>query len=247
MRNFSAREIKIALSLKHKRDYFMTEVKNGPTHFATNLRIIDAVAISKSWANPCITGYEIKVSRPDFLNDEKWHEYLGLCHKFSFVAPKGLIDKKEIDKRCGLLTINEYGKLYTQKKPLFRKIELDIDFLWYIIITRLENDRYPFHSNQADYWKDWLNHKKLNSELGYELRAKIAGTIRDLQRKLDAQERDNADIRKVMKEHDIKNHWDLERVLKSKKVVAEPWMQSNIKGTIENLNKLLIELFGEEK
>jgi hypothetical protein len=48
----------------------MTEVKNGPTQWGKHYRM-DAVAIKKSWANPCITCYEVKVDRQDFLRDEK--------------------------------------------------------------------------------------------------------------------------------------------------------------------------------
>ena len=61
-----------------------------------------------------IKGYEFKVSRADFLHEirtEKWKYYLDYCHTFSFVCPKGLIDKSEVPPKIGLLwmtTINEY-------------------------------------------------------------------------------------------------------------------------------------------
>ena len=58
-------EIKIALSYKHIKDFFLTECKSGSTWFTVpgDMKILDALAIRKSWANPCFTGYEIKVSR----------------------------------------------------------------------------------------------------------------------------------------------------------------------------------------
>ena len=61
-----------------------------------------------------IKGYEFKINRSDFLNEikiEKWKRYLKYCHTFSFVCPKGLINKNEIPQKIGLLwitTVNEY-------------------------------------------------------------------------------------------------------------------------------------------
>lgn len=73
MANVKAHEIKHALARKHERtqDFFLTEVKNGSTYFSNELYIMDGLAIKKSWVNPMITGYEIKVSRNDFLQEKK--------------------------------------------------------------------------------------------------------------------------------------------------------------------------------
>ena len=70
-------EIKIALSHKHIKDFFLTECKSGSTWFSPvgDMKILDALAIRKSWASPCFTGYEIKVSRSDFLRDTKFYTY----------------------------------------------------------------------------------------------------------------------------------------------------------------------------
>ena len=61
-----------------------------------------------------IKGYEFKINRSDFLTEirtGKWKRYLTYCHTFSFVCPKGLIDKNEVPSKIGLLwitTANEY-------------------------------------------------------------------------------------------------------------------------------------------
>ena len=66
-------------------------------------RRIDAAVIdvSKRW----IRGFEIKVSRSDFLRDEKWHEYSEFCSSLSIVCPDGLILKSEVPKPFGLLYV----------------------------------------------------------------------------------------------------------------------------------------------
>ena len=66
--SMTAYQIKGALSLKHdKKDYFLEEVKTGRTWGSQGLLKFDAVPIKKSWENPCVTEYEIKVNRNDFL------------------------------------------------------------------------------------------------------------------------------------------------------------------------------------
>jgi len=48
-------------------------------------------------------GYEIKMSRQDFLQDKKWKKYLQFCTRFYFVAPKGIIKPEELPENIGLL------------------------------------------------------------------------------------------------------------------------------------------------
>ncbi|KKN71721.1 hypothetical protein LCGC14_0417870 [marine sediment metagenome] len=50
-------------------------------------------------------GYEIKVTRSDFLQDKKWQNYLKFCTWFSFVAPKGVIKLDELPDNIGLVEI----------------------------------------------------------------------------------------------------------------------------------------------
>jgi hypothetical protein len=51
-------------------------------------------------------GYEIKVSRSDFLADKKWREYLKYCRVFYFVAPAGIIKPSELPPEIGLIEID---------------------------------------------------------------------------------------------------------------------------------------------
>lgn len=66
-------------------------------------RRIDAaiIDVSKRW----IRGFEIKISRSDFLRDEKWPEYTEFCSSLSLVCPDGLIRKEEVPKPFGLLYV----------------------------------------------------------------------------------------------------------------------------------------------
>jgi hypothetical protein len=70
---------------------------------------IDAaiIDVSKRW----IRGFEIKVSRGDFLADEKWQDYAEFCSSLSIVCPEGLISKEEVPEPFGLLYILPESKL----------------------------------------------------------------------------------------------------------------------------------------
>ena len=79
------------LKAKHTDDVFVAECKNGPTHTASHRRL-DAWVMKKSWSPITMLGYEIKQSRSDFLQDNKWQAYLPCCHQLYFVCPKGYWD-----------------------------------------------------------------------------------------------------------------------------------------------------------
>lgn len=71
--------------------------------------------------------YEVKVSRSDFLseirNPDKRRQALELSNRFYFVTPKGLLKKEEIPGECGLMEVNEDGKLKTVKKAPLRETD----------------------------------------------------------------------------------------------------------------------------
>ena len=181
--------VKRALSKRHDKDLFLTEVKNGPTVFGNELRIIDALAIKRSWANPLITGYEIKVSRNDFLGDEKWHDYLQYCHRFSFVCPTGMIELSELPDQVGLVYYNqEKGSLYTKRKPVHQQIEVSKELLYYIVISRINDDRHPFFTNQREKLEAWVEDKDERNKLGYHVSRKITDAFRTLERRTETAE-----------------------------------------------------------
>ena len=123
------------------QDTFYAEVKTGPTEWQarrgnaiqgavkTNkgLLRLDAVAIKKSWTKPCFIGYEIKVSRSDFLRGRETAlcEYTKYCHKFSFVCPPDVIKISELPGDVGLIYYSpEHDCLFTKRRAMYREIDL---------------------------------------------------------------------------------------------------------------------------
>lgn len=122
----TAKEVLAALARKHEADIFVPECRYREA--GDGGRLIDAWAMKKSWSRFDTVGYEIKVSRSDFLRDTKWREYLPYCHRFYFACPKGLIHPDELPKGIGLVYIGDNGP-YTRAVAAHRRETRDVDIL----------------------------------------------------------------------------------------------------------------------
>jgi hypothetical protein len=144
-----------------------------------------------------MTGYEIKISRSDFVGDDKWYEYLPTCNQFYFVCPYKLIDPSEIDSEAGLIwTSKKATRLYIKKRAPRRDVEAPVDLLLYILIARTKitgaNDM-RIDNNSVAYWKRWLDDKKNNRVLGYAVSKKIREHVNET-------ERENARLKRGIEE-----------------------------------------------
>ena len=200
-------EIKIALAEKHGGDFFLTECKSGSTWMTPkgDMKILDALAIRKSWTRPCFTGYEIKVSRGDFLRDAKFYTYEELCNCLYIVCPKGMIERTELPESVGLMYYDPEKKtLTTRKKAIFRLIEYSPDLLLYIIFSRLDSDRYPFFSSREEHFRAYVEHRESSRCLGRHVSSRLIQENAELVGKLEAVER-------FRQEND--EYWDIVKVL----------------------------------
>jgi len=123
----TAADITEALRKKHAGDVFVRQCKTGPTWFSNGtLGIIDVVAIKKTWTELIVIGYEIKVSRSDFLNDDKCRRYLDFTTDLYFACPWKLIQPEEVPPECGLVWVAQTGtRVVTKKKAPRREIDAD--------------------------------------------------------------------------------------------------------------------------
>jgi hypothetical protein len=191
---------------------FYAECKTCSTYFPDKqgLLIFDGLAITKSYASPRITGYEIKVSRSDFLQDKKWHLYLQYCNEFYFVVPTGLIEKNELPENVGLMYYKpEKNALLTKKKAMYRKIEEPIGVYKYILFSRFENDRLPFYESRAEYVRDYIKDKDEKRRLGNMFGSKLTEDLAAAQSELDSlRSRTNdlellEEIKEIIRKHKI--------------------------------------------
>lgn len=188
-RRITSTEIKKALAESHSKDFFLTEVKNGSTYFppAQGLLMFDGFAMTRSYTKPCIKIYEIKVSRSDFLRDNKWELYKQYCNELYFAVPKGLIDKTELPDDVGLIYYNRDGtrKLTTKRKALWRDIEEPVEVYKYLIYSRLDPDRFPFYNDRKEWAEAYLQDKKDRKTIGYALGSKMAEDLQAAEKKLE--------------------------------------------------------------
>lgn len=66
----------------------------------------DLVVCRPSYNKFCLSVYEIKVTRSDFLSDirlGKWRDYLPHCDRFYFAVCKGILDITDIPLEAGLI------------------------------------------------------------------------------------------------------------------------------------------------
>lgn len=175
--NLTAYHVKKLLSLKHGEDFFACEVKTGPS-YGEGLGIIDAWAMKKSWAHPQITGYEIKISRQDFLKDDKWRKYLDYCNVFYFVCPKDIIKPGELPDGIGLMNVSKGLRIV--RKAAYRDIKIHENIFRYILMNKIESDRYPFHDSKLSYWQDYIAGKKTSKDLSYLVNSKLIREINEL-------------------------------------------------------------------
>lgn len=173
----TARQITGLLEKKHAADFFASQVKNGPTLFGKELLILDGWAMKKSWANPLTIGYEIKVSRGDFLQDSKWHNYLDYCNEFYFAAPPGIIRTDELPPEAGLILCSANLKMMLiKKRAIRRQVEIPDSFFRYVLMNKimlLDDSR----SANIEFWEKWLKTKEITQNLGYAVSKSLRQVI----------------------------------------------------------------------
>lgn len=175
----TAKQIVELLSQKHASDVWIPECKDGPTWGGGHYRL-DGWAMKRSWSPLCFVGYEVKVSRSDFVNDDKWPSYLDLCHQLYFVCPAGLIDPVEVPEQCGLICVSKTGtRLYTKKKAPHREIQPPGNLMAYALMRA---DRFtPMHNgdglSREEKIRDWLSEKDRKRNLGQLVNQRIAERI----------------------------------------------------------------------
>ena len=183
------------LRKKHEQDIFVSECKTGAS--GNGLRILDAWAMKRSWSPTQTIGYEIKVSRSDFLNDTKWEEYLKYCNSFYFVCPRGLISIDELPENVGLMYIASTGtRLVTKRKAVRREIEIPNKIFMYILMWRADIVHSTWNPRSRgigrEFWEKWLEKKRIDREFGRSVSIEIQRTIRE---KVDKVNQDNEALR----------------------------------------------------
>lgn len=188
----TAEDVLRLLAARHSHDVFVPECKDGPTQSVRNHSRLDAWVMPRSWAHPACTGYEIKVSRADFLGDHKWTAYLDLCNYLYFVGPEGVIQKDEVPEGCGWLKVSKAGRtLRVAKKAPYREVEIPESLWRYVLMCRskiVPPNMNGGECSKEDYWRDWLREKVEKRDLGRAVSQGLQETFRERVRKVEAEQ-----------------------------------------------------------
>jgi hypothetical protein len=196
-RRVTAADILTLLEARHRDDVFIRECKDGPTHEGSHRRL-DAWAMKRSWAHPAFHGYEIKVSRGDWLRDSKLADYLPMCSDLWLVAPKAIAYPEELPTGVGLLEVASTGnRLVTRRKAVHRDIPPHVGTLLYILMcrARIDDERSPDRRERARQAAEWLaagreERRKIGTAIQAELsRAVLARTSEFEERAAEAERR----------------------------------------------------------
>lgn len=101
-------------------------------------RIADVIDVNWIANEFQITIYEVKVTRPDFINEimrSKWKDSIPYCHRFYFATRSNVASKSEIPPECGWVVF-ENNQWVLKKNCKIRQVETFISFLKSLIFKR---------------------------------------------------------------------------------------------------------------
>ena len=182
--SMSSQSIVEILRNQHTKDVFVSECKDGPSWGGGHARM-DVRVMNRSWVHLCFTGYEIKVSRNDFKQDNKWHSYLPLCNQLYFVCPKGMIEPGEIPDGVGLKYCTE-NRATVIKKAAHRDVNPPTELFCYMLMCRSRIVPPHFYDPETreqkiERFKKWLADKTESRRLGEILAYSISSKIDSIQ------------------------------------------------------------------
>jgi hypothetical protein len=152
--------------------------------WGSGARRLDAWAMAKSWSPWRTYGYEIKVSRSDFLNDLKWDHYLPVCHEFYIAVPAKLVVPEELPANVGLLWQIGGDRLICKRRAVRRDPEPEslIRLMSYVLMsrTRVVANMHEANLGAEDkraFWARWLEQDTGEQWLGRMVSHRLAERV----------------------------------------------------------------------
>lgn len=121
---------------------FLRQVPNGTSSRKTNTA--DAIAVG-CWGSTGIelTGYEMKISRSDFLSElqdiKKAEAFTKHCHYWFIAAPDGIAKPEELPANWGLVVVSvDQDGVYSSRvrKPATRNNDAKLDYYFFAAVLR---------------------------------------------------------------------------------------------------------------
>ena len=244
------------LRAKHREDIFVPECKNGPTWASSHMRM-DAWVMRRSWSHPLTIVYEIKVSRSDFINDNKWPDYLNYCNQLFFVCPRGIISPDELPPEAGLMYVSFTGNMIiTKKKAAHRQVDVPVELYQYLLMSRCRITAGQYENtkeSKEEFFKNWVKSKEEKLELGHLVGKRIKRIINN---EINAVRAENRELKqaienmKDVREFCERNNIGLDGYLHTSKLYERIGMPRDIIYQLDsgiNAIQRIKQLVGEDK
>lgn len=146
-------------------------------------RVMDAWVLLPTWSPMTTIGYEIKVSRSDWLQDQKFEVYRAACHLFLIVAPKGVVQAGELPAGVGLLEpvgVGDGQRLVMRVKPARQVVDHEALSLVMAHALMWRKDdragRIP-RDRRADTWATWVRDRQKFRVIGRSVSARMRALV----------------------------------------------------------------------
>jgi hypothetical protein len=182
---WSAASIHRLLSARHAKDVYVPECKLGNA----GSRVMDAWVLLPTWSPMTAIGYEVKVSRSDWLRDQKFEAYRACCHLMFVVAPKGVVQHQELPGGVGLLEPIGQGdgaRLVTRVKPTRHQADAEalVKVMAHVLMWRKDRANHADPRARAAVWREWVDGKREGRTIASQLRGRIQKELREAERRV---------------------------------------------------------------
>jgi hypothetical protein len=124
--------------------------------------LADVITIKPSYRHFCLSIYEVKVSRSDFLGDlrrEKWRRYLPHCHRFYFATLPNVAKKDDIPQEAGWVVKGPKSWAY-RKAASAREVDIPEFTLLSLLFSKEREPRLRSLKNLQDAKYDIEYHNR---------------------------------------------------------------------------------------
>ncbi|MCP4914662.1 MAG: hypothetical protein GY909_16215 [Oligoflexia bacterium] len=165
----------------HNQEKGMIAFEVGNSTGLESTRRADAISFEFWPSNGfLLTGYEIKVSRGDWLNElkapEKSHAFSRYCNRWYLVAPKGVLMPDELPKGWGYIQASEKALRKKIKAPSREVEPIDIGFMASVLrafIKKYDNPSFLEEKTQKI-------REEINRDLERNYKSEISSLSRDV-------------------------------------------------------------------
>jgi hypothetical protein len=146
--------------------------------FLMDCQRADVIEVKPSYTRFCVSIYEVKISRSDFMSDirsGKWRGYLEHCHRFYFAVSQGVAQKCDVPPEAGLIVRGETGWSTVKAAPARDVIVPDYTLMSMIFMK----ERFAHSGQHRERLKQLLGYSHSHDHLLKSLGKKLGDALRN--------------------------------------------------------------------